>query len=41
MAVPNTFASATSPIPLANLDANFAYYDAALSASGANLVFQG
>lgn len=41
MAVPNTFASATSPIPLANLDANFAYYDAAINASGANLVFQG
>ena len=41
MAVPNTFASATSPIPLANLDANFSYYDAAISASGANLVFQG
>ena len=41
MAVPNTFATDTSPIPLADLDANFAYYDAALSASGANLVFQG
>lgn len=31
MAVPNTFASATSAIPLANLDANFAYYDGAFS----------
>jgi hypothetical protein len=41
MAVPNTFATDASPIPLADLDANFAYYDAALSASGANLVFQG
>lgn len=29
MAVPNSFATATSAIPLANLDANFAYYDAA------------
>jgi len=29
MSVPNTFASATSAIPLANLDADFAYYDAA------------
>ena len=31
MSVPNTFATATSPIPLASLDANFAYYDAAFS----------
>jgi hypothetical protein len=31
MSVPNTFASATTPIPLSNLDANFAYYDAAYS----------
>jgi hypothetical protein len=29
MAVPNTFATSTSAIPLANLDANFSYYDAA------------
>lgn len=29
MAVPNTFASASSAIPLANLDANFSYYDGA------------
>lgn len=29
MAVPNTFAAATGSIPLANLDANFAYYDGA------------
>lgn len=41
MAVPNTFASATSPIPLADLDANFAYYDAAITPSGANLIFKG
>jgi hypothetical protein len=41
MAVPNTFASATSPIPLANLDANFAYYDAAYSISGANITYLG
>jgi len=35
MSVPNSFASAASPIPLANLDANFAYYDAAFQlASG-------
>ena len=38
MAVPNTFASATSPIPLANLDANFAYYDAAYSI-GTNITY--
>jgi hypothetical protein len=31
MAVPNTFAASTTTIPLANLDANFAYYDAAYS----------
>jgi hypothetical protein len=36
MSVPNTFATATSAIPLANLDADFAYYDAAFQiASGA------
>lgn len=29
MSVPNTFAADTSPIPLSQLDANFAYYDAA------------
>jgi hypothetical protein len=29
MAVPNTFQAASAAIPLANLDANFAYYDAA------------
>lgn len=29
MSAPNTFATATTAIPLANLDANFAYYDAA------------
>lgn len=31
MAVPNTFASATTSIPLANLDSNFSYYDGAFS----------
>jgi len=41
MAVPNTFASATGSIPLANLDANFSYYDAAYSISGANMTFLG
>lgn len=41
MAVPNTFASATSPIPLANLDANFAYYDAAYSITGTTVAFNG
>lgn len=41
MAVPNTFASATSPIPLANLDANFAYYDTAYSITGANITYSG
>ena len=34
MSVPNTFASATSAIPLANLDADFAYYDAAFQIVG-------
>lgn len=34
MSVPNTFASATAPIPLANLDANFAYYDGAFDITG-------
>jgi len=41
MAVPNTFASATSSIPLANLDANFAYYDAGFSLSGSAVTFAG
>ena len=41
MAVPNTFAAATSAIPLANLDANFAYYDAAYSISGTAVTFNG
>lgn len=41
MAVPNTFATATSAIPLANLDANFAYYDGAFSISGAATTFSG
>lgn len=44
MSVPNTFSSATSTIPLANLDANFAYYDAAFQiAAGAmevNYIFR-
>jgi hypothetical protein len=34
MSVPNTFTSATSAIPLANLDADFAYYDAAFQIAG-------
>ena len=41
MAVPNTFAAATSAIPLANLDANFAYYDAAYSITGTATSFTG
>jgi hypothetical protein len=41
MAVPNTFATSTSPIPLANLDANFAYYDAGFSLSGTAVTFAG
>ena len=41
MAVPNTFATATTAIPLANLDANFAYYDTAFSISGAATTFLG
>ena len=44
MSVPNTFAADTSPIPLSQLDANFAYYDAAyqLAAStmSVNYTFQ-
>ena len=41
MSVPNTFASATTSIPLANLDANFAYYDAGFSLSGSAVTFAG
>ena len=41
MAVPNTFQTATSAIPLANLDANFAYYDGAFSISGTATTFAG
>ena len=41
MAVPNTFATSTSPIPLANLDANFAYYDNAFSISGTIVTYSG
>jgi hypothetical protein len=41
MAVPNTFATDVGPIPLSQLDANFAYYDAAINPSGVNLIFQG
>jgi hypothetical protein len=41
MAVPNTFASATTSIPLANLDANFSYYDTAYSISGTTVTFNG
>ena len=41
MSVPNTFATKTTPIPLAELDANFAYFDAAFSISGSNITFNG
>lgn len=41
MSVPNSFASSTSTIPLANLDANFAYYDAAYDIVGANITYLG
>lgn len=41
MAVPNSFATATSAIPLANLDANFAYYDTAYSISSTTITFLG
>jgi len=41
MAVPNTFATDTGSIPLADLDANFSYYDAAFSISGANITYSG
>lgn len=34
MPVPNTFAAATGTIPLSQLDANFAYYDAAFQIAG-------
>jgi hypothetical protein len=41
MAVPNSFATATTAIPLANLDANFAYYDAAYNISSTTITFLG
>jgi hypothetical protein len=41
MAVPNTFASSTTAIPLANLDANFSYYDTAYSIVGTTVSFNG
>jgi hypothetical protein len=41
MPVPNTFASDSSPIPLADLDANFAYYDAAYSITGTSISYLG
>jgi hypothetical protein len=41
MAVPNTFATDTGSIPLADLDANFSYYDAGFSLSGANITYLG
>jgi hypothetical protein len=41
MAVPYAFQTATSAIPLANLDANFAYYDGAFSISGTTTQFLG
>jgi hypothetical protein len=34
MSVPNTFATATTAIPLANLDSNFQYYDNAFQIAG-------
>ena len=37
MPVPNTFASASAAIPLANLDANFSYYDAAFAISASTM----
>lgn len=37
MAVPNSFATATTTIPLSNLDANFAYYDAAFAIAAGTL----
>lgn len=41
MSVPNSFASSSSPIPLSNLDANFAYYDASFDIVGANITYLG
>jgi hypothetical protein len=41
MAVPNTFATDTTPIPLADLDANFSYYDTAYSIVGTTVTFNG
>lgn len=41
MAVPNTFATDTGSIPLADLDANFSYYDTGFSLSGANITYLG
>ena len=39
MSVPKTFASANTTIPLANLDANFAYYDAAYSIASTTVTY--
>jgi hypothetical protein len=41
MAVPNTFATDSGFIPLADLDANFSYYDAALNIVGSNVTTLG
>jgi Chaperone of endosialidase len=41
MTVPYNFATATGNIPLAQLDANFAYYDAAFSVSGTTITLLG
>jgi hypothetical protein len=41
MAVPYTFATASSPIPLANLDANFSYFAAAITVSGTSITVGG
>jgi hypothetical protein len=41
MAVPNTFATDTGSIPLADLDANFSYYDTAYSIVSTAVTFNG
>jgi hypothetical protein len=41
MSVPNSFAASSSTIPLSNLDANFAYYDASFDIVGANITYLG
>ena len=41
MSVPNTFATATTAIPLTNLDANFQYYDNAYQITSTSISFTG